>query len=151
MEENDLDDLVINTIEEPTTNVGWTIFKKKHAKERRIIYGSVKETLMSAITPLKTTKECFDTLTNLYGKKAPSQKRVLKNRLRTLKIEKDEGVASFTKIAQVRDRFSAIGVSVDDDVLVQIVFDGLPSSWETFLSVVNGCEVQPDFERLWLD
>ena len=44
-----------------------------------------------------------------------------------------------------------IGVTVDDDDLVQIVVDGLPSSWETFLSAVNGCEDQPYFERLWHD
>ena len=97
---------------------------------------------MPAITPLKTAKECFDTLTNLYERKAPNQKRVPKNKLRTLKMEKDEGVASFfTKISQVRDKLLAICVTVDDDDLVQTVVDGLPSSWETFLSVVNGHEV----------
>ena len=101
LEENDLDDLVINTIEDPTTNAGRAAFKRKQAKARRIIYDSLKETLMSVITPLKTAK-------------APSQKRVLKNRLRYLKMEKDERVASFfTKISQVRDQLSAIGTLVD--------------------------------------
>ena len=101
LEENDLDDLVLNDMEEPTTNAARVSFKKKQAKARRIIYDSVKETLMPTITPLKTTKECFDTLMNLYEKKAPSQKRVLKKRLCTLKMNKDEGVAPFfTKIAQ---------------------------------------------------
>jgi hypothetical protein len=40
---------------------------------------------------------------------------------------------------------------VDDDDLVQAIFDGLPSSWETFLSNVSGREIQPTFERLWHD
>jgi hypothetical protein len=40
---------------------------------------------------------------------------------------------------------------VDDDDLVQSAADGLPDSWETFLSSVNGREVQPNFERLWYD
>ena len=92
LEENDLDDLVFNTIEEPTSNGGRIAFKKKQAKVRRIIYDSVKETLMPTITPLKIAKECFDTLTNLYEKKAPSKKPVLKRSLRTLKMNKDEGV-----------------------------------------------------------
>ena len=65
LEENDLDDLVFNTIEEPTSNVGRFAFKKKQAKARRINYDSVKEALMPTIIPLKITKECFDTLTNL--------------------------------------------------------------------------------------
>ena len=57
LEENDLDDLVLNTIEEPTSNAGRIAFKKKQVKERRIIYDSIKETLMSTITPFKTAKE----------------------------------------------------------------------------------------------
>jgi hypothetical protein len=43
------------------------------------------------------------------------------------------------------------GVIVDDDDLVQAIFDGLPSSRETFLSSVSGREIQPTFERLWHD
>jgi hypothetical protein len=42
-------------------------------------------------------------------------------------------------------------VIVDDDDLVQAIFYGLPSSWETFLSKVSGREIQPTFERLWHD
>ena len=129
LEENEIDDMVFNTIEEPTSNASGIYYKKKQANARRIICGSVKETLMPTITPLKTAKECFDTLTNLYEKKAPSQKRVLKKRLRTLKMNKDEGVAPFfTKIALVRDQLTAIGINVDDDDLVQTIFDGLPNS-----------------------
>ena len=59
-------------IKETTTNVGRTNYNKIQAKEKRIIYDSVKDNLMSVITPLKMTKECFDTLKNIYEKKAPS-------------------------------------------------------------------------------
>ena len=152
LEENDLDDLVINTVEEPTTNTARVAFKRKQAKARRIIYDSVKETLMPVITPLKRAKECFDTLTNLYEKKAPNQKKVLKNQLIYLKMEKDEGVASFfTKISQVRYQLSTIGTLVDDHDLLQTGFYGLPSSWKTFLAAISGREVQPNFERLCHD
>ena len=41
------------------------------------------------------------------------------------------------------------GLTVDDDDLVQVVFDGLPPSWETFLSNINAREHQPDFEQPW--
>ena len=93
---------------------------------------------MPMITPLKTAKECLDTLTNLYEKKALSQKRVLNNKLQNLKMEKDETMASFfTKISRVRDQLTSIRVVVDEDDLIQTVVDGLPSSWETFLATVN--------------
>ena len=107
---------------------------------------------MLIITPLKTAKECFDTLVKLYETKATSQKRLLKSQLRSLKMEKDESVNSFfTKISHLKDQILAIGVSVDDDDLVQTTFDGLTSAWEAYLVEVNGCEVQPNFERLWHD
>ena len=36
LEENNLDDLVINAMEEPTTNAGRIAFKKKQAKARKL-------------------------------------------------------------------------------------------------------------------
>ena len=57
----------------------------------------------------------------------------------------------FTNISQVRYQLSTIGTLVDDDDLVQTVFYGLPSSWETFFAAISGREVQPNFERLWHD
>ena len=81
LKEHDLDSFVTSMIEEPTIIAGRTNYKNNQAKEKRIIYDSVKDNLMSVITPMKTTKECFNTLTNLYEKKTPTQKRALKNKL----------------------------------------------------------------------
>ena len=81
LDENDLDDIVLNVTEEPTTNAGRLAYKRKQGKARRNIYDSVRESVMPNISSLKTMKECFDTLVNLYEKKAPSQKSVLKKRL----------------------------------------------------------------------
>ena len=62
---------------------------------------------------------------------------------------KDETISAFfSKIAQTRDQLATIGVVVDNDDLVQIAVDGLHESWETFLTLVNGREVQPNFKRL---
>ena len=64
-------------------------------------------------------------------------------------MNKDGVGPFFTKIAQVRDQLTAIGIGVVNDDLVQTVVDGLPNSWETFLASVSGCENQPNFDRLW--
>jgi hypothetical protein len=105
---------------------------------------------MSAMTSLMPAKDCMDTLVNMYEKEAPSQKRTLKHKINYLNMEKGESMASFcTRIAQIRDQLFVTGVTVDDDDLVHAIFYGLSSSWETFLSSVNGREIQPMFERLW--
>lgn len=152
LEENDLDGYVTSVVEEPSDNVEKTAYKKNQAKAKRVIFECVKDHLLSVLTPLKIAKEWFNTLVKLYEKKVPSQKRTLKNKLRTLQMEKDDTVASFfTKISQIRDQLVAIGVNVDDDDFVQIVVDGLPPPWETFLYGVNARENQPNFKRLWHD
>jgi hypothetical protein len=152
LQEHELEQYVTTVVEEPTTNAGRVAFKKSQAKAKRIIFDLVKDSIMPTMTSLMTTKDCMDTLVNLYEKQAPSQKRTLKHKLKYLKMEKGESVASFcSKIAQIRDQLLVIGVTVDDDDLVQAIFDGLPSSWETFLSSVSGREIRPTFERLWLD
>ena len=61
-------------------------------------------------------------------------------------MNRDEGVGPFfTKIAHVRDQLITIGITVDDDDLVETIVDGLPNSWETFLASVSGRENQPNF------
>jgi hypothetical protein len=152
LEESDLDELVTRVMEEPTSNTGRAVYNKRQAKAKRVIFYSVKDSMIPLIAHLRAAKECFDALANLYEKKAPTQKRTLKKQLHTLKMGKNETISTFfSKIAQTRDQLAAIGVAVDDDDLLQTTVDGLPESWEAFLSSVNGKEVQPNFERLWHD
>lgn len=61
LEEYDLDSFVTSVVKEPTTNAGRSTFKKNHVKAKRIIFDSVKDNIMTVLTPLKTAKECFDT------------------------------------------------------------------------------------------
>jgi hypothetical protein len=152
LHQHDLEQYVTTMMEEPTSNASRAAFRKSQAKAKRIIFDSVKDSIMPTMTSLMTAKDCMDTLVNLYEKQAPSQKRTLKHKLKYLKMEKGESVASFcSKIAQIRDQLLATSATMDDDDLLQAIFDGLPSSWETFLSSVSGREIHPTFERLWHD
>jgi hypothetical protein len=51
--------------------------------------------MLPLIGHLRTTKELFDALANLYEKKAPTQKRILKKQLHTLNMGKDESISAF--------------------------------------------------------
>jgi hypothetical protein len=149
LEENDLEELITREIEEPTSNIARATYKRKQTKAKIIIFYSVKDNMMHIIGHLRNSKYCFDALENLYEQKAPTQKRVLKKQIRTLKMGKDDLVATFfSKIVQTKDHLIAIRVHVDDDDLVQNTFDGLPESWGVFLASVNGRESQLNFERL---
>ena len=141
LKEHDLDSFVTIVIEEPNTIARRTNYKNNQLKAKRIIYDSVKDNLMSLFTPLKTKKEYFDTLTNLIEKTAPTQNRDLKNKLRNMKMERSETIASlFTNISLVKDQLPSISVETDEDNLLQTAIDEIPASWETFLAAVNGRE-----------
>jgi hypothetical protein len=72
LQEHDLEQYVTSMMEEPTSNTRRATFRKNQAKTKRIIFDSVKESIMPAMTSLMTTKECMDTLVNMYEKKEPS-------------------------------------------------------------------------------
>lgn len=93
LEENDLDGYVTSVVAEPLDDVGKTTYKSNQAKEKKVIFDSVKYHFIPVITPLNTSKECFDTLVKIYEMKTPSQKRTWKNKLRTLKERKRKEVS----------------------------------------------------------
>ena len=59
LEEHYLDSFVTSVIKEPTTNSVRTNYKSNQAKAKQIIYDSVKDNLMSVITPLKTARSAL--------------------------------------------------------------------------------------------
>jgi hypothetical protein len=72
LQERDLEHYVTTMVEEPTNNAGRVTFKKSQAKAKRIIFDSVKDNIIPAMTSLMTAKDCMDTLVNLCEKHAPS-------------------------------------------------------------------------------
>jgi hypothetical protein len=116
--------LISREIEEPTSNTARATYKRKQTKAKIIIFDSIKDNIMPIIGHLRTAKDCFDALANLYEKKAPTLKRILKKQLRTFKMGKDDTIATFfSKIAQTKDQLIGIRVLVDDDDLVQTTFE----------------------------
>jgi hypothetical protein len=95
LQEHDLEKYVTIVVEEPMNNARRMAFRKSQAKAKQIIFHSVKDNIMPAMTSLMTAKDCMDTLVNLYEKQAPSQKRTLKHKIKYLKMEKGELVESF--------------------------------------------------------
>jgi hypothetical protein len=68
LQEHDFEQYVTTVVEEPTNNSGRAAFRKSQAKAKRIIFDSVKDNIMPAMTSLTTSKDCMDTLVNLYEK-----------------------------------------------------------------------------------
>ena len=147
-----LDDLVTRDLEEPTSSVGRSAFRKKQAKANRLIFESIKDSMMPLLQPLATAKECMDALSRLFDTDAPSLKRTLKKQLHTIKMDKNEIVASFfSRISQLKEQLLVVGALIEEDDFVGAAIDGLPDSWSSFISSVCGRGQSPSFEGFWHD
>ena len=135
--EFDLDDLVTRDLEEPTSSAGKSVFRKKQDKEKRLIFESIKDSMMPLLQPLSTTKECMDALSKLFDTNAPSQKRTLKKQLHSIKMDKDETIASFfSRISQLKEQLLAVGAQTKEDDFIGAAIDELPDSWDPFISSI---------------
>jgi hypothetical protein len=59
LEESELEELITRVIEEPTSNTAREAYRKKQAKAKRIIFYSVKDSMMPIIGHLRTCQRLF--------------------------------------------------------------------------------------------
>ena len=108
--------------------------------------------MMPLLQPLSTTKECMDALSNLFYTNAPSQKTTLKKQLHSIKMDKNETIASFfSRISQLKEQLLVVGALTEKDDFIGAAIDGLPDSWAPFISYVCGRGESPSFEGFWHD
>ena len=148
--EFDLDDLVTRNLEEPTTIIARVAYGKKQAKAKKLIFESIKDNMIPLFQSLPTAKDYMDTLSKLYDVNAPSLKRSLKKELFTMKMEKNETVASFfSRIVQLQEQLTVIAVVTEPDDFIGATIDKLPNSWSSFIASVSGRSKSqiPSFEE----
>ena len=136
----------------PTNKDELEVFEAHEAKAQRIILDWVKDHLIPHLAKKKTTKDMWDTLTKLFEAKNENRKMALKDKLHSIKMKNDEGVASYlTRVTQVKDELAAVGETIPDLELVRIALKGFTKKWEVFVKCIVGRETLPSWFRLWDD
>ena len=94
----------------------------------------------------------WDTLNQLFEAKNENRKMALKDKLHNVKMNKDDGVASYlTRVAQVKGELTAVGDIVPHSELVRIALKGFSKKWDIFVKCIIGAERLPNWSRLWDD
>ena len=76
----------------------------------------------------------------------------LKDKLHNLKMNKDEGVASYLNhAAQVKDDLAEVGEIVLDSELVRVALKGFTKKWDVFVKCIVGREKLLNWSILWDD
>ena len=91
-------------------------------------------------------------LTNLYQSSNENRKMVLKEKLKSIRMNKGENMTTYlTRITQVRDELGAIGEVIESVELVRTTLNGVTKPWDVFVESVVACEHIPSWDRLWGD
>ena len=117
-------------------------------KAKRIIADSIKDHLIPHVSSLKTPKEAFDALTELFeGKNI--KKMTLRNRLKNVKIQNLETMQSyFTRVSQIKEQFEAVEEKVEEGEISVTTLNGLPRSWDSFIQRICARKTLISFNKL---
>ena len=152
LEDNGLKEFVDTDVQKPTDPAEVEVWQKKMAKCRRILLEGVKDHIVSSLHGKATPYLMWKALTDLFQSKSDQRKLALKDKLRNIKMEKGDSIAKYlTKFTQCRDELGRVGVTVDEEDMVDLALLGLPKAWHSYQDSVNGREKLPGWERLWAD
>ena len=152
LEDNGLKEFVDMDVQNPTDPAEVEAWQKKMVKCQRILLEGVKDHIVSSLHGKASPYLMWKALTDLFQSKSDQRKLALKDKLRSIKMEKGDSIAKYlTKFTQCRDELGSVGVTVDEEDLVDLALLGLSKSWHAYQDSVNGREKFPGWERLWAD
>jgi hypothetical protein len=150
LKENKIWNFVNTIFVVPTNNpVSLDLHEIKEAKAQRILLDGVKENLIPHLAKKPTSQVMWDTLKNLFEAKNENRNMALKDKLREVRMTKEENVATyFTRLAQVKYELVVVGEVISDSEMVRIALKGFNKEWEFFVKCVVGREKLLDWSRL---
>ena len=129
LEECELWELVGQAVTSPTDPILLAKFKKKNVRAKRIILDSVKDHIIPHVVRKDYAFQMWESLGNLYPSSNQNRKMVLREKLRSTKMAREESVTSYlTRVSQVRDELAAVGEVVDNTELIWVALNGFSKS-----------------------
>jgi hypothetical protein len=113
-QENELWDIVESTATKPvvvpTDATALAAFNKKDVKAKRIILDAIKDHVVPHVSSKGHAYQMWEALTHMYQSKNENRKMVLREKMKSIRMAKSEGVTSYlTQITQVRDELPTVG------------------------------------------
>jgi hypothetical protein len=127
-------------------------FKKRNNKAKRTICDAVRDHIIPHLTGKTCAYEMSASLCKLYESSNENRKMVLHDRLRGIRMPKDESITSFLgRYTQIRDELGAVEKVVDPYTLVRQAMNFFTKLWGPFVRGIVAREVMPTWQRMWDD
>jgi hypothetical protein len=113
---------------------------------------TIKDHLIPHMSRKENAYEMWESLIKLYHSTNENQKMVLGEKLKSIKMTKDENVVTYlTRLTQVRDELGVVWEAIVDNELVRIALNEVSKQWVVFVEGLVAREKLPNWERLWDD
>eukprot|EP00253_Pinus_taeda_P014798 PITA_14798 len=145
-------DYVQGKIPEPLSNAlatAKTKYNKDEVKVKKIIMDSIDKHLVAYISELKTSKDIYDKLVDMFKDSNANQILFVNNKLSDIKKGKDRDIQFyFFRITEIKNDLLSIGEVIPDRELTLTTLGGLPPEWYVFrTTILNNNRIQ-GFEEL---
>ncbi|KAF3781256.1 Retrovirus-related Pol polyprotein from transposon TNT 1-94 [Nymphaea thermarum] len=131
-------------------NPEFTTWRKTDQLVSSWIKATVSEAVLDQIIRTRSAREAWTTLEKLYGSPSPLRVMLLKKELMFIKKGNSDMVSYLQKIKMLVDSLDAAGCHTQNEDLVQIVLNGLPSKYESLVtSLVTSNAKMPSFTELY--
>jgi hypothetical protein len=127
-------------------------FRKRNNKANMTICDAVRDHIVPHLTGKACAYETWASLCKLYDSSNENRKMVLHDRLRGIRMLKDESVTSFLgHFTQIRDELGVVNEVVDPNSLVRQAMNSFTKPWGPFVRGIVAREVMPTWDRMWDD
>jgi hypothetical protein len=127
-------------------------YRKRNNKAKRNISDAVPDHIIPHVTGKAHAYEMWASLCKLYESSNENRKMVLHDRLRGIRMLKDESVTSFLgRFTQIKDELGAVDEVVEPNSLVRQALNSFTKPWGPFVRGIVAREALPTWERMWDD
>ena len=142
---NLIEDEVMDYIEGPTVQPPkedtstHAKYMKGEIRAQRILIESIKDSLIPYVSKLKTAKQIYEKLVELFSVSTAGEAISLRQELYKMKLSREEGIAPyFMRISEIRDQLQELGEVMSDTEMTTVVLNALPEEWGSFTSSLYG-------------
>ena len=121
----------------PEVNPAFIAWKNHEQAMFTFLNSTLSPTILVLTVEQKFARGVWKVLEKRFASVSRSHMMSLRNELNAIKKGVDSIDGYFHKIKQARDRLAAVSVFVDDEKLLHIILDGLPSEYDSFSSAIR--------------
>lgn len=135
-------------VSEPFEELALSEYKEKDLKAQKILNESIKDSLISYVAKLETSKEIYDKLEELFSRSTIEKILTLRSKLHKLKVSKDKGISScLSKASQIKEQLKDLGDKVSDNEILSVILNALTNEQGNLMATRE--EEAIPFIRLW--